>query len=146
MYMAIQFLVLQLQLHNVIFGPVKDSLEVDPDSCHEVISALAILVPDGNHKALCDNLVSWHLKRNFESETSRDKSTLASYPKDKVVIPIRIQSLILGVSFLIVKLEPSLLADVIQQVAESIGVLTPPAIETHSPDNVDLEGPIIPPQ
>ena len=63
--MSVHFLVLELQLYDVILGPVEDSPEVDPDSGHVVVPALAVLVPDGNHKALVDDRVNRHLMRTI---------------------------------------------------------------------------------
>ena len=66
-----------------------------------------------------------------------------TYPKDKAMVPHRVQGLVLGVCLLIVELEPSL-AKAVNEVAESIGVLASPAKEVHGLGNMDLESSSIP--
>ena len=59
------------------------------------------------------------------------------------MIPLGVQSLVLGVRLLIVILEPGL-TKAINEVAEGVGVLTPPAIQTHGLGEVDMESSPIP--
>ena len=68
---------------------------------------------------------------------------LRFYPKDKAMVPLGVQSLVLGLRLLIVELEPGL-AKAVQQVDKSIGVLTPPAIQTRCLGDMNMQSSSIP--